>query len=402
VPEYWLATLAFLLIVHPLVARLTRWGTAVAGAAVFGFLGWVDLVLTAVVAVPLVAGVLANRRAVAARAAGMSAVTAVLDRVGVGTTQLISTGLISTGRSERVRQDHLATVDRFHDVFTAHTRRVGMVVAWAEIAFSPVTILAVTLSAGMVLVTPRADMLAFLLLGPVAGDCVAKVTQHQPPGPRPPLTTDTHANIPTTLGRLRSVVAPGSDMRQAAIAAIITALVHGMSLAVAITVVRLLFDQSSRPWLPLFSLLALSLVHTLALRWSSTSAQGAGIAVLRQLSYRIIDRILTAPEGSLTRYKDQLPRLVTRDVVTISGLPVHALRSFVSAVLMPVTAMLTLMMIEWRLGISALPLVPLVALAVFALLRQPRRELRSARAATNRIFAFLGTSRGVSLPGIEK
>lgn len=134
---------------------------------------------------------------------------------------------------------------------------------------------------------------------------------------------------------------------------------------------------------------ALFFVHILVLRWSISSAQIAGVAVLRKLSYRIIDRILTAPEESLTEYKDQLPRLVTRDVVTISGLPVHALRLFVSAGLMPVTAMLT-MMIERRLGISALLLVPLVALAVLALLRQPCRELRSALTAANRTLAFLG------------
>lgn len=396
-PVYWLATLAFLLIVHPLVARLTRLGTAVAGVAAGGFLGWVDPALMALLAAPLVAGVLANRRAAAARAAGMPAVSAMLDRVSAGTAQLIS-----AVRSERVRQEHVAMVNRFHDVFTARTWRVSTAVAWAEIAFSPVTILAVTLSAGMVLVTPRADMLAFLLLGPVVGDCVARLTQDQPPGARPPLTIDdTPANIRTTLVRLRSVVAPGSEMRQAVIAAVLTALVHGVSLALAITVVRSLFDQSSRPWLPLFSLLALFLGHTLALRWSISSAQVAGIAILRQLSHRIINRILMAPEGSITEYKDRLPRLATKDTVTISGLPVHALRSFVSAGLIPVTAMLT-MTIEWRLGISALLLVPLVALAVFVLLRQPCRELRSALAAANRILAFLGARQGAPLPGIEK
>ena len=383
-PVYWLATLVFLLIVHPLVARVTRLGAAMAGTAVGGFLGWVDPALTAFLAAPLVAGALANRRAAVARADGMSAVSVMLDRVSAGTTQLIS-----AARSVRVRHEHLATVDRFHDVFNAQTRRVSTAVTLVEVAFSPVTILAVTLSAGMVLVTPRADMLAFLLLGPVAGDCVARLTQHQSPGARPPFTTDTPVNIHTTLSRLRLVVALGGEMRQAAIAAIITALVHGASLAVAITMVRSLFDQSSWPQPLLFSLLALFLAHTLALWWSISSAQLAGISVLRQLSYRIIDRILTAPEGSLTQGKDQLLRLVTRGVVTISGLPVHALRPFVSAGLTPMTAMLMMPLIKWWLAVPALLMLPLVVLVILLLLREPWRDLQSALTATNRVLTFL-------------
>ncbi len=381
---YWLAALTLLLVVHPLAARATRLGATVAGVAALGFLGWAEPALTAVVAVPLVAGALANWRAAAARTAGMSAVGAALDRVSASTAQLIS-----AVRSEKIRHDHLATVDRFHNVFSAQTRRVSTAVALAEIAFSPVTILAVVLTAGTVLVTPGVDVLAFLLLGPVIGDCVATLTRHQPMRAPPQFTTDTHANIRMTIGRLRSAVTPGSDVRKAAIAAIVTALLHGVSLALAITVVWSLLDQDRSPWLPLFSLLAVAIAHTLALRWSSGSAQVAGVAVLRQLSHRIIDRILMAPEGSLAKYEDQLSRLATRDAVTISGLPVHALRSFVSAGLTPVTAMLTMIMIEWQLAIPALLLLPLVALAVRVLLKEPCRDLQSALAATNRVLDFL-------------
>lgn len=381
---YWLAALTLLLIVHPLTARVTRLEATVAGTASLGFLGWADPALTAVVAVLLVAGALANRRAAAVRTAGMSAAGAALDRVSAGTAQLIA-----AGRSERIRHDHLVTVDRFHDVFSAHTRRVSTAVALAEIAFSPVTILAMVLTAGTVLVTPGADVLAFLLLGPVIGGCVATLTRHQPPGAPPQFTTDTQANIRTTMWRLRSAVAPGSGVRKAASAAIVTALLHGVSLALAITVVWSLLDQHRSPWLPLFSLLAVAIAHTLALRWSSGSAQATGVAVLRQLSYRIIDRILIEPQGSLTEYEHQLPRLATRDAVTISGLPVHALRLFVSAGLTPVTAVLTMITIEWRLAIPVLLLLPLVGLVVRLRLREPCRELQSALAATNRVLAFL-------------
>ncbi|MGH7260834.1 MAG: hypothetical protein ACREI9_09155 [Nitrospiraceae bacterium] len=381
---YWLAALTLLLVVHSLAARATRLDATVAGAAALGFLCWADPALTAVIAVPLVAGALANRRAAAAHSAGMSAVGAVLDRVRAGTAQLIS-----AGRSERVRHDHLATVDRFHDVFSTQTRWFSTAVVLAEIAFSPVTILAVVLTAGTVLVTPGADVLAFVLLGPVIGGLVATLTRHQPTGAPPQFTTDTHANIRTTMGRLRSAVALGSAARKAAIAAIVTALLHGVSLALAITVAWSLLDQGRSPWLPLFSLLAVAIAHTLALRWSSGSAQAAGVAVLQQLSHRIIDRILMAPEGSLTGHEDQLPRLATRDAVTISGLPAHALRSFVSAGLTPVAAMLTMIMIERQLAIPALLMLPVVALAVHLLLRAPCRDLQSALAAANRVLAFL-------------
>jgi ABC-type multidrug transport system fused ATPase/permease subunit len=381
---YWLVILTLLLFVPSLAARATRLPATVAGAAALGFLCWVDPALAAVVVVPLVAGALANRRAAAARAAGMSAVGAALDRVSAGTAQLIS-----AGRSELVRHAHLATVDRFHDVFSAHTRRVSTAVVLAEIAFSPVTILAVVLTAGTVLVTPGVDVLAFLLLGPVTGGWVATLTRHQPTGAPPQFTTDTRANIRTTMGRLRSVVAAGSDARRAAIAAIVSALLHGVSLALAVTVVWSLFDQDRSPWLPLFSLLAVAIAHTLALRWSSGSARVAGIAVLRQLSHRVIDRILLAPDGSLSAHEDQLSRLATRDVVTISGLPVHVLRSFVSVSLTPVAAMLAMVLIERRLMIPALLLLPLVALAVYVLLRPPCGDLRSVLAATNRVLVFL-------------
>lgn len=381
---YWLAALTLLLVVHPLAALATRLDATVAGAVALGFLVWADPVLTAVLAVPLVAGALATRRVAAARTAGMSAVAAVRDRVSAGTEQLIS-----AGRSERVRHDHLATVDRFHDVFSAHTRRVSTAVALAEIALSPVTILAVVLTAGTVLAAPSADLLAFLLLGPIIGACVATLTRHQSTGAPPPFTADTQANIRTTMGLLRSVIVPGSAACKAVIAAIVTALSHGVSLALAITVVWSLLDQHRSPWLPLFSLLAAAIAHTLALRWASGSAQAAGVAVLRQLSHRIIDRILMVSEGSLAQYEDQLPRLATRDAIIVSGLPVHALRSFVSAVLTPLTATLVMIVIEWRVAIPALLLLPIVSLAVLLLFREPRRDLQSALAATNRVLAFL-------------
>lgn len=315
----------------------------------------------------------------------MSAVGAVLDRVSAGTAQLIS-----AGRNEKVRHDHLATVDHFHDVFNTQTRRVSTAVVLAEIALSPVTILAVVLSAATVLAAPGANVLAFLLLGAILGGCVATLTRHQPTGAPPQFTTDTHANIRATMAQLYSVVIPGRNVRKAAIAAIVTALLHGVSLALAITAVWTLLNQPRSRWLPLFSLLAVAIAHTLALRWSSGSAQAAGVAVLRQLSHRIIDRILVAPDSSLTEYKDQLPRLATRDAVTISGLPVHALQPFVSAGLTPAAAILTIIMIEWQLTIPGLLLLPLVSLAVLVLPREQFRDLQSALAATDRVLNFLG------------
>jgi hypothetical protein len=406
---YWLAALTLLLVVHPLAARATRlnatvagvaalsflvwgflvWGFLVGGFLVGGFLVggfpiWANLALAAVVAVPLVSGALANRRAAAARATGMSAVGVVLDRVSAGTAQLIS-----AGRSEKVRQDHLVAVDRFHDVFNAQTRRVSTAVVLAEIALSPVTILTVVLSAATVLVAPGADVLTFPLVGPIIGGCVATLTRHQPTGAPPQFTTDTQPSIRTTIEQLRSAVAPGRALHKATLAAIITAMLCGISLALAITVMWSLLNQPRSSWLPLCSLLAVAIAHTLALRWSIGSAQAAGVAILRQLSHRIIDRILIAPGSSLAEYKDHLPRLATRDAVTISGLPVHALRSFVSAGLTPVAAILTMIMIEWRLAIPGLLLLPLVFLATFLLLREPFHDLRSALAATDRILTFL-------------
>ncbi len=394
---YWLAALALLLVGYPLAARANRLGATVAGAPTLVFLGWADPALTAVVAVPLVVGALANRRAAAAHTAGMAAVAAVLGRVGAGTAQLIC-----TGHSERTRHDYLATVDRFHDVFSKQIRRVSSAAAVAEVAFSPVTILTVVLTAGTVLATPGVDMPAFVLLGPVIGGCVATLTRNQPTGAPPLFTTDTPANIRTAIQRLRSVVILNGGACKAAIAAAVTAVLQGVALALTITMVWSLLNQHAALWLPLFSLLSVAITHTLALRWSIGSAHVAGVALLRQLSHRITDRILMAPEGSLTGYEDQLSRLATMDVVTTSGLPVHALRPFVSAGLTPVTAMLTMIVIEWQLVIPALFLLPLVVPVVYLLLRQPRRNQQSALAATNRVLAFLDVSRGESLPAVEK
>lgn len=394
---YLLAALTFLLISYPLAARVTRSGATVAGAAALGFLGWADPALTAVVAVPLMVGALANWRAAVGRTTGMSAIAAVLDQVGTGTAKLIS-----AGHRERIRNDYLATVDRFHEVFSAQTRRVSTAAALAEIAFSPVTILAMALTAGAVLATPGADVLAFVLLGPVIGGCVATLTRNQPTSAPPPITTGPHVNIRTAVEHLRCMIIFGGDARKAAVAAIVTAVLQGVALALAITMVWALLDQHRLLRLPLFLLLAVAIAHILALRWSIGSARVAGIIVLRRLSHRITDQILMAPEGSLTGYEDQLSRLVTRDVVTISGLSVHALRPFASAGLTPVAAMLTMIVIEWQLTIPALFLLPLVVLAAFLLLKEPRRDLLSALAAINRVLAFLGASRNKSLPGVEK
>lgn len=85
-------------------------------------------------------------------------------------------------------------------------------------------------------------------------------------------------------------------MHEAAIATIITAVLQGVGLALAVIGVWSLFDPGGPPWLSLFSLLLVALAHTLALRWSSASAQVTiPVLLLSPLVALAVRLLLTAP-----------------------------------------------------------------------------------------------------------
>ncbi|HEY3894047.1 MAG TPA: class I SAM-dependent methyltransferase [Pseudonocardiaceae bacterium] len=315
----------------------------------------------------------------------MAALATVHDHLSAGTSQLVSV----VGCGARNTLHHRATLDRFLAGFAARTRQVQLPAALTEITYSPVLILAAVLTVTTVLATPRADVLTFVLLGPVVGSCARRLTQ-QPSSMPSPARLDAGVRVRAAARRLLSVV-PRSGVVQAAVAAVVAGVLYGVSFGLALSVIWPQPDQHGARW-PLYSMLVVAVMYAVTSLWASSRAQLAGVAILQQLSHRIIDRITSAPPAVLATWEDRLPRMATRDVVAIAGIPVHSVRSLIATGLPPVAAIAAMMLTARWLAVPILLLSSALASIVFVLLRKPYRDLRSALAITATVLDFLSIS----------
>ncbi|WP_264086248.1 hypothetical protein [Streptomyces marincola] len=388
----WTAALVALALgVRLLVPSVPRVGkpeaaeTAAAAALSVAGLLWAAPSLAAWVAVPLAVGTLTAWHAAGLHTRGAAAAHEVMVHVqrGIVHTARSLPVVRATGRTGIVRLQQLSTVDRFHDVFFAMTRRMVPRAWLTEATFSPVTLLAVVLVAGAALGTPEERVLACALFAPVAGVCAAKLSESARGAPGTPdaqrRAAGSRRGDGLVLARARAVTGPltsGSLGRMTASAGV-TVLAEAAALVLAaVALGRLLTEgaDAAEPWLR--ALLPVAAGYLGSLWWTLATYQSAGVGIARLLSHRFLDRVLALPDapGDDARV-DALARVGTADVVTTSGLFVHHLRSMVGAALTPPAAVLALAVLDWRVAVAALCLVPSMVPAVLTL-RTDARALR--------------------------
>ncbi|MBF6182263.1 ABC transporter ATP-binding protein [Nocardia otitidiscaviarum] len=135
------------------------------------YLFWVDWRMAVITLIPLVIGIELYRRTMAGFGAGMRAYNDAMAAISTSAVEFVQgIAVVKTfGQTGRAHRRYRQAADEFCDFFVAWMRRVSSVSAAANLALSPVSMLAVILVGGTVLVTTghldAVDLLPFALLG---------------------------------------------------------------------------------------------------------------------------------------------------------------------------------------------------------------------------------------------
>ncbi|MBF6241070.1 ABC transporter ATP-binding protein [Nocardia otitidiscaviarum] len=135
------------------------------------YLFWVDWRMAVITLIPLVIGIELYRRTMAGFGAGMRAYNDAMAAISTSAVEFVQGIAVvkAFGQTGRAHRRYRQAADEFCDFFIAWMRRVSSVSAAANLALSPVSMLAVILVGGTVLVTTgyldAVDLLPFALLG---------------------------------------------------------------------------------------------------------------------------------------------------------------------------------------------------------------------------------------------
>ncbi|SUD49388.1 Iron import ATP-binding/permease protein IrtA [Nocardia otitidiscaviarum] len=135
------------------------------------YLFWVDWRMAVITLIPLVIGIELYRRTMAGFGAGMRTYNDAMAAISTSAVEFVQGIAVvkAFGQTGRAHRRYRQAADEFCDFFIAWMRRVSSVSAAANLALSPVSMLAVILVGGTVLVTTghldAVDLLPFALLG---------------------------------------------------------------------------------------------------------------------------------------------------------------------------------------------------------------------------------------------
>ncbi|WP_306364147.1 ABC transporter ATP-binding protein [Nocardia sp. CC227C] len=147
------------------------------------YLFWVDWRMALITLIPLVIGIELYRRAMAGFGAGMREYNDAMAAISKSAVEFVQGIAVvkAFGQTGRAHRRYRQAADDFCDFFTAWMGRVSTVSAAAQLALSPVSMLAVILLGGAALVTTgrldAVDLLPFALLGLALSAPVQTLTQ---------------------------------------------------------------------------------------------------------------------------------------------------------------------------------------------------------------------------------
>ncbi|NEW25197.1 ABC transporter ATP-binding protein [Nocardia cyriacigeorgica] len=152
-------------------------------------------------------------------------------------------------------------------------------------------------------------------------------------------------------------------VRRAVVLMTVTAIAEGSAYALLVPVLRELFGSSpgnARPWLAVF---AAAVAGYAVLRYVSDLAGfRAGTTLLRGTYHRLGDHLARLPIGWYGRDRvGEVSVLASRGVLEAMSVIAHLLAPFIAAVVTPLTIVVVIAVVDWRLGLAALIAVPLVA-----------------------------------------
>jgi ATP-binding cassette subfamily B protein len=175
----------------------------------------------------------------------------------------------------------------------------------------------------------------------------------------------------------------------------VTAVAEGLSYALLVPVLRVLFGGEPAdvwPWLIGFGCAVA--VYAVLRYVSDLSGFRVGVTLLRGVYRRLGDQLARLPVGWYGGGRvGEVSVLASRGVLRAMGVIAHLLAPFVSASVTPLTVVVVMLAFDWRMGLAALVAVPVVAVVqvwagrLAAVADVERRE--RDQEATGRVVEYL-------------
>lgn len=152
-------------------------------------------------------------------------------------------------------------------------------------------------------------------------------------------------------------------MRRTIAVMIAAAIAEGLSYALLVPVLQALFGSDPAgawPWLIGFGA---AVAGYAVLRYAADlSGMRVGTTMLRGMYHRLGDHLARLPVGWYGANRvGEVSVLASRGLLAAMGVAAHLLRPFIGAVVTPLTIVVVMLAVEWRLGLAAALAVPVVA-----------------------------------------
>ena len=143
----------------------------------------------------------------------------------------------------------------------------------------------------------------------------------------------------------------------------LTAVLQGIVFVLLVPLLRaaIASDQAG-VWRWTAALCAAAIGYALSLWFGSVVGQRLSIDLAESLYRRVGDKIARLPLGSIgLELTGKLARLTSKGVMQIATVPAHFLRPLIHAIGTPVTVMIAMAVIDWRIGLTVLLSLPVLA-----------------------------------------
>lgn len=146
--------------------------------------------------------------------------------------------------------------------------------------------------------------------------------------------------------------------------AVVTAVLQGVTFVLLVPLLRALIGgdiAGAWPWA--IAVVVAAVAYSLSMWVSSVAGQRVAIDLATGLYERVGDKIARLPLGAIDlELTGRLARLTSKGVMQVATVPAHLVRPIIHALGTPVTVVIGMAVIDWRIGLAALLSLPLLAL----------------------------------------
>ncbi len=162
---------------------------------------------------------------------------------------------------------------------------------------------------------------------------------------------------------LRWVLGKGRTLDGMIALAVVAAILQGITFVLLVPLLRaLILGDIAGAWLWAGALTAAALGFAITLWFSSVLGQKAALDLSVGLCDRLGDKISRLPLGTVDlALTGRLARLTSKGVMQVATVPAHLVRPIITAVGTPLTVVIGMTVIDWRIGLTALISLPLLA-----------------------------------------